>query len=213
MKKRKNIDPRSLAVPPREDVLHRQVVDFLTVALPPWWPAPDAAAVIATFFEYVDREGGPARCWPWQGATNRRDGYGVLSLHAYHAGKRKTRRIYVHRLALAIDGRAPSPRERARHDCDFPPCANPRHLLKGTQADNVRDAMRRGRHKPPPRKNWRQRTEPHHWQRLTEEQAKEIKRRALAGEKQALIARDFGINAKTVSKIKLGQRWPHLCAD
>lgn len=44
MKKRKNIDPRSLAVPPREDVLHRQVVDFLTVALPErvlWFHTPN----------------------------------------------------------------------------------------------------------------------------------------------------------------------------
>ena len=38
MKKRKNVDPRTLAVPAREDDLHRQVVAFCRVAMPQRWP-------------------------------------------------------------------------------------------------------------------------------------------------------------------------------
>lgn len=33
----------------------------------------------------------------------------------------------------------------ARHNCDNPPCLNPRHLLWGTQADNVQDMIDRAR--------------------------------------------------------------------
>ena len=49
----------------------------------------------------------------------------VASVHppaAYIGGKRKTKLLYTHRLALAIDGRAPSPDADARHACDFPAC-------------------------------------------------------------------------------------------
>ena len=74
-------------------------------------------------------------CWEWSGARNPK-GYGVVG----HEGR--TRR--VHRLVFAEynDGAEP---EVVRHTCDNPPCFNPRHLLPGTHADNVRDCIQRGR--------------------------------------------------------------------
>ena len=33
-----------------------------------------------------------------------------------------------------------------RHTCDEPACVNPKHLIKGTQKENVRDAIERNRH-------------------------------------------------------------------
>lgn len=41
--------------------------------------------------------------------------------------------------------------EKVRHECDNPPCGEPSHLLKGTQADNIQDMIARGRND---RANW-----------------------------------------------------------
>jgi hypothetical protein len=46
--------------------------------------------------------------------------------------------------------------------------------------------------------------------KLTENAVREIRRRRSAGEKLKLIAVDFGISDRTVSKIALGQRWAFL---
>ena len=85
-------------------------------------------------------EGG---CCIWQMGTDN-NGYGKVQWHG--------RQVRVHRLALALaTGRdideVPTD-TLALHSCDNPPCCNPEHLRWGTNADNMRDAMDRGRHDP-----------------------------------------------------------------
>ena len=81
-------------------------------------------------------------CMIWEGATN--NGYGKLLWRG--------RQVRVHRLALALaTGRdlntVPSD-TLALHSCDTPRCCNPEHLRWGTNADNTRDAIDRGRFDP-----------------------------------------------------------------
>jgi len=87
---------------------------------------------------------GETGCIEWDG-TRTRDGYGVLPKPV--CGTR-----LAHRAALA--SRLGRPVQGVtRHTCDNPPCVNPLHLLEGTPADNVRDAVERGRIARGPRKS------------------------------------------------------------
>lgn len=69
--------------------------------------------------------------------TRNRGGYGVMPSEV--DGSR-----LAHRAALAEHLGRPV-RGVVRHICDNPPCINPKHLVEGTQQENVDDAVNRGR--------------------------------------------------------------------
>lgn len=46
-------------------------------------------------------------------------------------------------------GTAPEARPCALHSCDNKICINPEHLLWGTQSDNLKDCVLKGRHRSP----------------------------------------------------------------
>lgn len=54
----------------------------------------------------------------------------------------------LHRLVYSIYNGELLPGDIVRHTCDNPRCVQPKHLLKGTRADNVQDMVERGRHNP-----------------------------------------------------------------
>lgn len=76
-------------------------------------------------------------CWLWKGNRDEK-GYGRFSF--------QDKDMRAHRMAYTL-AYGPIPEGLLiRHTCDNPPCVNPNHLLVGTDADNVRDMMERGRH-------------------------------------------------------------------
>jgi hypothetical protein len=82
-----------------------------------------------------------APCREFQGPINK-DGYGMRQVQRFNSR-------YVHRQVMEmagvdIDGKV------VRHKCDNPPCFRFDHLEVGTQADNVADAVARGRNYVPP---------------------------------------------------------------
>ena len=91
------------------------------------------------FWKQVKR-GPPDQCWPWTGNTNH-GGYGQ-----FHKGKGKARTtVRAHRHAWEITKGEIPKGKKVLHDCDNPPCCNPKHLWIGTQLDNVRDMAAKGR--------------------------------------------------------------------
>ena len=145
----------------------------------------------------------PDGCWIWTGYTHPTRGYGQLSRGGRAAGL-----IETHRAAWEVT-HGPIPEGLVvRHRCDVRACVNPGHLELGTQADNIQDAVKRGRIA-------RGRRLPQ--SRLTEADVREIRRRYVrryertaAGQMRsngAELCEEFGISQPHLSGIVNGKEW------
>lgn len=146
------------------------------------------------FWSKVDKRG-PDDCWQWTGALNEH-GYGVLRPE----GQRHGPCVKAHRVSAELAGMDITDAVVC-HRCDNPPCVNPVHLFVGSQADNVRDMHVKGRGNLGSRNGQA---------RLTEQQVREIRARAAAGEQQKVLAREFGVAPITVSNIVRLKSWRHV---
>lgn len=115
----------------------------------------------------------------------------------------------VHRLVVELaEGRPLAPGEVVMHRCDNPPCFLYEHLRRATQADNMRDAMAKGRHR-----FVAHRGEANGSSRLSAAQASEIRDRWRPGARYPAegstrqLAEEFGIGRTQVVNIGRGHKW------
>lgn len=102
-----------------------------------------ARPAIIRFWEFVDADPAPGACWEWAG-NRARNGYGSFKYRSYHQA-RAHRWIYEHLYG-------PQGARYVLHRCDNRACVRPSHLFDGTQSENIRQAVERGRHFTPFRK-------------------------------------------------------------
>lgn len=151
------------------------------------------AATLARLEAKLDKTSSDTGCWLWTGARTR-GGYGNFAI-----GRKAHRvpRVMLH-LTLGLDLYGPWV---ARHTCDTPECCNPRHLVAGTQQQNVDDMWERGRGVLGERMNV---------SKLTEHDVKEIRRRDAAGESSYKIAESYPVCYEQVRRIVTRKTWSWL---
>jgi DNA-binding transcriptional regulator YiaG len=165
------------------------------------------APVEQRFWSKVDRSGGPGACWSWT-AGRFDSGYGVF--------RWQNKNHRAHKLAWVFTNGTVPEGLCVLHDCpdgDNPACCNPSHLWLGTNAQNSRDMVEKGRsahgdHVPFAH---RARGERHSQSKLTAEDVREIRRRYEAGGiSQTALAREYDVNQTIVSDLIRRETWRHV---
>lgn len=153
------------------------------------------------FWAKVDKSG---ECWVWTGAVG---GWGYGK---FWSGGGKGRCMCASRMAWELTHGPIPTGMQVLHHCDNPPCVRPEHLFLGTNADNVRDKVSKGRQprgaavkvRPP-----RHTGEKHPQAKLTESGVRLIREKLAQGMTNASIAREMGVSYSTVSLIRRGRIW------
>lgn len=151
---------------------------------------PASECFFETFWAHVDRRGDD-ECWPWFAYRNPK-GYGRSFV-------RVDGQVYVvpHRASWAIH-HGPPGCLHVLHHCDNPPCVNPKHLFLGTNEDNVRDRVAKGR---------TQKGHKHFKSHLTDADVRAIR---ASSESKAELGRKYGVTRATIAAILKRVTWKHL---
>lgn len=157
-------------------------------------------------------------CWIWT-ASKTKAGYGQIQIRALSHMP-----IHAHRMAWELRN-GPIPKGmHVLHRCDNPSCVNPDHLFLGTQSDNNRDRLEKGRTASGDQNGARTHPEKnpfvvnggsglsgekHPMARLSLDQVLEIRILAKNAPRgtQRKLARRYGVSETQISRIVLGRSY------
>lgn len=146
-------------------------------------------------------------CWEWMAA---RYGNRTSVLGKFYGGFRFRGAAWLaHRVSYTIThGEIPEGKD-VLHTCDNPPCVRPDHLVVGTHLDNMRDSIRKGRHKPPPVSHKVGSDKAN--AKLNESQVYEMRRlSAEQGMSRKMLGKIYNIHPTNVGVILRRQTWKHV---
>jgi hypothetical protein len=145
---------------------------------------------IDRFWVKVDASG---ECWEWR-AHRKPGGYGQFTV-------RKGYFASAHVVSYALTN-GPIPAGMVVcHRCDNPPCVRPDHLFLGTQADNARDMIAKGRD------GRRLRGEEKPGAKLTEDAVRAIRAEPRCQGYIKRLAAKYGVSTRTIYTIRAGSKW------
>ena len=145
------------------------------------------------FLQKVQKE--EAGCWHWIGSVDSR-GYGNIGVKTVKGFL--TQR--AHRVAYTLFV-GPIPKGKVVcHTCDNRCCVNPEHLFLGSQKDNVKDCVEKGRFGD--RRGCRNPKA-----KLSEDQVLLIRASTASANH---LAAELGISSSTIYSIRTGESWSHL---
>jgi hypothetical protein len=138
-------------------------------------------------------------CWLWTGGVNS-DGYGAFRHRPSEHAPYRTQG--AHCVSWIIHNGPIPEGQGVLHTCDVRNCVRPDHLFVGTQADNMRDCVAKGRLTRP-------KGEDVYCAKLTPDHVRLI--RATNGEiSDCAFGRDFGVSSVAVRMVRLGRTWQHV---
>ncbi len=133
-------------------------------------------------------------CWIWLGGKFT-TGYGLFKL--------KGKNRYAHRIAWEITNGSPEDAFLC-HKCDNRMCVNPGHIFLGTQADNVKDCINKGRRRYTNGSK-------HGMAKLNEYHIRDIRLRYETGEiTQLELATEYCVSFQHISDIINKKKWRFL---
>ena len=136
------------------------------------------------------------QCWVWTGG--RPHGYGRLNVNR--------EMVPAHRFSYELHYGPLTETLNACHHCDNPACVRPDHLFAGTDGDNVRDCIAKGRKVMNPCKGERNGRAV-----LTGTDVLAIRQQyALGGITLAALGRQYGVTYQQIRAIVCGKEWRHL---
>lgn len=141
------------------------------------------------FAFYVQKGDG---CWEWRGPKTSL-GYGKLCFNYKYLG--------AHRVSWELHRGPIGAGLFLCHKCDNPGCVNPDHLFLGTQMDNMRDKIAKGRDL--------------YGEKNTEAKLKECQVREILRDTRSLkeIAADYDVSGTMIGFIKNGRKWKHVSRE
>lgn len=131
-------------------------------------------------------------CWLWTGARTKSFGYAWFRCPIRKQPMCGHRWVYEWLYGALQRG------AEVRHTCDTPACVNPKHLIAGTHADNMRDVADRKRGTRGPR---------NHHAKLTWQKVRAIRQARARGVMERALAMRYGVARQTIQKIKAGVTW------
>lgn len=133
------------------------------------------------------------KCWIWKGAKI--SGYGT-----FKCGFRSQK---AHRISwLILRAVIPNGMD-VLHKCDNPACVNPNHLFLGTDLDNARDRVSKGR-------QYDLKGHKHPLTKLTEADVLKIRELATKGFGNTRLGKRFGVCGSAIGHIVHRKNWKHI---